>query len=339
MALQFIEGYDAYDPANAGTDLSPGKWDARAGTFVNITTGRLGVGRAMNYTTAATSTTKSVSNLAVFIFGVAFKMVATPSAEDMLIVNEGGTQQFKVTINAARKLEVYDAASALQGTSTTAFTVGTWYYMEVKGSFVGTGAVGSVEVKVEGTQEINATTIDIVNGSNVYCDEFQLLGNTADIHYDDMYVCDATGALNNDFLGDSRIDIFFPDADDSIQWTALVGTLGNYEDVDDNPSDEDTTYVFSSTAPDIDLYTTENMDAGVGTVHGVQVVARGRKLDAGTRNIKLKAVSGATTQTSAAIPLSTTYANYPIMYEDSDGGGTAWTKTLVDAMKIGIEVA
>jgi hypothetical protein len=261
-------------------------------------------------------------------------MTASPAQETFLEFYEASVANFKVRLNTSRKIEVLDTAGTIVGTSSMALSVGVWYYIEIKAVI---GNTGSVEVKVDSNTEINATSIDIMNSANAYIDNMILFGNTAILSFDDLYLLDTTGAINNDFLGDSRIDPFFPTADSTTQWLPSAGVT-NYTNVDDTAPNGDTDYVYSSTPGDIDLYDFGNMPIGTGEVFGVQVVANARKMDAGTRNLKVKVKSGATTQTSVTLTLSTTYANHIAMFEDSDGAGTVWDKTLVDAAQIGIEV-
>lgn len=330
MALLFIEGFDVY---NSSSQLSPGKWDILNGA-PTFTTGRLGINKCIILASNSEYIEKLVNNIGPFVIGFAMKLVASPSAETILECYEGGVANFKVQVNTSRKLEVTNTAGTIVGTSTLALGVGTWYYIEIKATISNTG---SVEVKIDSATEINATSIDIMNSANTYIDNIRLRGNSADIAIDDFYLLDTTGTINNNFLGDSRIDPFFPTADNTVQWTPSTGT-DNFAMVDDAIPDGDSTYVYSSTPGDIDLYDFTDMPVGTGDVFGVQVVANARKMDAGSRSLKLKIKSGVTTQTSATIPLSTTYANKIAIFEDSDGAATPWTKILVDAAQIGIEV-
>lgn len=329
MTLLFIEGYDVY---NDSTELS-GKWDSVTGTMIFQSPGRLGVHKSLRYS-SADITEKTISNQATVVIGFGFKMVATPVAGSIIEFDEGGVQQARVAINTARKLEVYDAADALQGTQATALTVGVWYYIEIKLIVSNTG---SVEVKQDGTQIINATSIDVQNSANVYTDNVKVTGISSSFDVDDLYLLDSVGSINTDFLGDSRVDPYLPNAADTTVWSNTGGGA-NYLDVDDNPPDDDTSYVYSANSGDIDYYGVEDLPTAVTTVHGVQVVGRARKLDAGTRQIKLKIKSGANIQDSAAISLSTGYLNYINITETSDGATTAWTKSTADAALVGLEV-
>lgn len=329
MTLLFMEGYDVY---NDSTELV-GKWSNVTGTLTFQSPGRLGVHKSLRYGTSD-ETEKVIPNQATLVVGFGFKLVATPVAGSVLVFEEGGVQQARLAINTSRKLEVYDAADALQATQVTALTVGVWYYIETK---IIVSDTGSVEVKQDGTQVINATSIDVQNSANVYADNFKITGISTNIDIDDLYMLDSTGTLNNDFLGDSRVDPYFPNAVDTTVWSNTGGG-DNYLDVDDNPPDEDASYVFSANSGDIDFYNVEDLPTAVTTVHGIQVVGRARKLDAGSRDIKLKIKSGATVQDSATIALSTGYVNYTLITEASDAGTTAWTKTTADAALVGLEV-
>lgn len=332
MALKFIEGFDLYTDSS---QLSPGKWDNASGT-ASFTTGRLGINKCI----ALGNTMfieKTVTNIGTGYWGFGFKLGTSPAAGNILIGYEGGVANFYVSISVGRYLEVKDAAGTIQATSATPLSVGIWYYIEGKAII---GNTGSVEVKVDTSQVINATSIDIQNSSNAYITSYRFYGNSGTFYFDDHYFLDSTGTTNNTYLGDCRVDPFLPTADTADKdWTPSTGVV-NYQMVDDPTApDGDSTYVYSALVGDIDLYDFADMPIGTGDVYGLQVVANARKMDAGTKNIKLKVKYDATTQDSSSISLSTTYANKTAIFETSDGVNTAWTKATVDAAKIGIEVA
>jgi len=66
--------------------------------------------------------------------------------------------------------------------------------------------------------------------------------------FDDLYVCDSTGSLNHDFLGNVKVVAIFPDANGDVNaWTGSGGSA-HYTYVDENPVDDDTAYVESATS-------------------------------------------------------------------------------------------
>ena len=61
--------------------------------------------------------------------------------------------------------------------------------------------------------------------------------------YDDWYVCDNSGPVNNNFLGDVQVGLLLPNAaGDAAGWTGSGGGA-HYGYVDENPLDSDASYV------------------------------------------------------------------------------------------------
>lgn len=336
MSLLFIEGFDTY---GATSDVSPGKWDTANTTGMTVLSpGRLGVFSAMRLGVSSQLLKQSLGTPATIIWGGGIRLDGAGDDSIILEFRDSGSIQVKVVVNTANKLEFQDSASSVLGTTTNALSVGVWSYVEIK--ILINDTIGTIDVEFNESVELAAATLDTKNTANAYVNEILVRGQSNNVTYDDMYIIDTLGAQahNKDFLGDSRVDPFFPTADGTTSdWGVSSGT-NHWELVDDNPPDGDATYIFSDTLNDIDLFEIEDTPAGAGTIHGIQIVGNARKLDAGARNIRLKAISGATTQNGGSQALGTTYQNYTEVFETSDGSTTAWTPTTVDSAKIGVEV-
>jgi Concanavalin A-like lectin/glucanases superfamily len=97
-----------------------------------------------------------------------------------------------------------------------AITGSVWVYLELRATTDPTA--GAFEVRVDGETWVAATGQNTRNTANSSVDSVALGwsyypgggGPTAD--YDDLYVCDATGATHNDFLGDVRVQTLRPTA-------------------------------------------------------------------------------------------------------------------------------
>lgn len=336
MSLLFIEGFDTY---GAIGDVSPGKWDTAVTTGMTIISpGRLGVFNAMRMGISSNMLRQNLGTPVIVIWGAAIRLDGVGDGSTIVEFRDSGSVQVKAIINSSNQLELQNSASAVLATSTTVFTIGVYAYVEIKVTI--DNSTGAVEAEFDESADILTTSIDTQNTANAYVNEILVRGQTNNITYDDMYILDTLGAQthNKAFLGDSRIDPFFPDADGTTSDWGVSSGVNHWELVDENPPDGDATYIFSDTLNEIDLFEIEDTPAGAGTIHGIQIVGNARKIDAGARNIRLKAISGATTQNGASQGLATTYANYIELFETSDGTTTAWTTTTVDAAKIGVEV-
>jgi hypothetical protein len=142
-----------------------------------------------------------------------------------------------------------------------------------------------------------------------------------DLYVDDVYVCDTSGAQNNDFLGDVRVETLRPDADTAqADWTPSTGT-DHYAVVDDAPGYDGADYVESDTAGHVDLWEYGDLGSTPQSIHAVQLVTAMQKTDAGTREARALLKSGTTTANGATRQLSTTWEQFEDLHEtDPDTG-------------------
>jgi hypothetical protein len=232
-------------------------------------------------------------------------------------------------------------STTLLGTSsnTNILQSGTWSYVEVKATI--NDSTGSVEVKVDGTQELLLTGIDTRNAGNLNITKLRFFGHTgtgAYTYYDDIYVCDTTGSSPyNDFLGDVRVLEIVPDgAGDLTDFTPSSGA--NYAAVDDATHDSDSTYVESSTSTHTDLYSFANPDSTASTVYAVKVVAVAKKTDVGVQDIQLAAKVGTTTSTSSNISLSDSYDEYEYIMTQNPDTTAAWSISDINSTQAGFKI-
>lgn len=111
--------------------------------------------------------------------------------------------------------------------------------------------------------------------------------------------------------------------------------------VDDNPPDEDTTYIHSLTPGNQDTFTFPDIYIASGDVYGVNVFNRVRKDDQfNVRTIKPLIRSGGTTAagTAQAVP-DATYAYRWEVFDGNPVGSVAWTVASVNAAEFGVEDA
>jgi hypothetical protein len=223
-----------------------------------------------------------------------------------------------------------------------------WNYVECKVTISNT--VGVVEVRVNGKTVINLTSADTNNGG---ADEVTMLrmvghnnsgGSTAELQHlmDDLYVCDGSGSVNNDFLGPLKIEQLAPDGvGDSSQFTPSAGS--NWQNVDDTASDDgDTTYNQSSTTAHKDLFTCGNLTNITGTIHGVQVTSVCCITQPQPFGVKPKVKSSTTEGTGGTRGIGSPtpdYVGHQSVFEQDPNIAGAWTTTTVNAMQIGYEVA
>jgi hypothetical protein len=126
----------------------------------------------------------------------------------------------------------------------------------------------------------------------------------------------------------------------SVNTPVLYGTItaSNAGCLQEAKQDAGTTYVFSSTAGDIDLYNLGDMTVTPTDIACVQVRGFGLKTDAGTCSGRLKLKSGSTTVNGSTVNVTTSYANLPPIIQTTDPNtSAAWTLSGVNGIVIGQE--
>jgi hypothetical protein len=231
-------------------------------------------------------------------------------------------------------------------TGSTVLSEGVWYYVEVK--FQSHNSAGLCTVKVNGVQEFAATSLDTLNNNNNYGGGFLFCTNVPDavtpaLEYDDIYINDTAGSVNNDFLGDVTIKMLTPNGNGNS--SQMVGSdadsTDNYLHVDDGATptvDDDTSYVESATSSNKDTYAYSNL-SGVASVKAVNIKTIGRKIDGGAADGIAVARSVATEADSAALGFTTSYLIKPFIRETDPDTSAAWAVAAVDAAEFGVKVA
>ena len=111
----------------------------------------------------------------------------------------------------------------------------------------------------------------------------------------------------------------------------------NYADVNENPPDDDTTYVQDSTSGHKDLYAYGSV-SGLSTIHGIQIATDARVTDAGSLSLKTLAKSAGVESDDAGQPVAaSTYETYTRVME-TDPSGNAWTEATLNAAQFGVGV-
>ena len=218
---------------------------------------------------------------------------------------------------------------------------GVFYYMELQVT-IDDSPNGQAEARVNGVTWVSVVNGDTKNTANASANVLQLHGagggTARTANYDDLYLCDDAGSYNKDFLGDVRVEVIMPEgAGATTDWTPLVGA--NWEDVDEIPPDDDTTYVATATATDVDTYEFGDVTPTTGTVLAVTTYMFARKDDAGARVINSVVRPVATDYASGAShSVGDSYAYYSDLYEENEEVAGVWTIATVNASEFGIKL-
>lgn len=336
MTLRFIDSFDHYVTA----DITE-KWTSRASSIISAGNGRRGTA-SLRLTSNAQNAIKTIDAQGTWVVGFAMKVDSLPaSTVPFLQLLDAGTVQVDVRLVTDGTLRVTRNGTTL-GTSTFALSTGQFYYIEFK--CVIHNSTGTYEVRVDGSTKVSGTGADTQNTANATANQISLgaiNGSTVTTDFDDLYVCDGAGSVNNDFLGDRRVDAYLPSGNgNSSQLTGSDGnSTDNYLLTDDNPANDDTDYVEHATVGNKDTYGMADMSHTPSSISGVQVLASAKKDDAGARSIATVTRSGITDFDGATQPLSTSYAYYADIREVDPNTSAAWTKTNFNASEHGVKVA
>lgn len=353
MALLFMDGFDTYGTSGASVDLGQAGYAASISVGASNAT-RTGRGLCVNMTPGfglqqSCRFRRAHETRDEIVMGIAYKTQFTGLARivGLLYDNRFGTIKGQIGVyknaQAGISVGVYDSSgnqSLYAATGPNIIFPNVWQYVEVKykpGSYI--------IVRVDG-----ATVLSVGGGANPSCpalinmvdffagtDEASLSGGTK--WYDDLYICDTTGALFNDFCGDVVIHGLTPNGDAGPnEFAPFGGGLQNYTCVDDIPPDEDLSYLYSNTLGQKDMFTVDALPSNIIDVLAVSVNARVKKDAAGTSNIKLNCKYGDDEVSSEAMTLTTQYVNKFHIFETAPDGGS-WNKIKATNMRIGMEIA
>lgn len=227
----------------------------------------------------------------------------------------------------------------LLGTSTTpVVTANAWRHLECKVLIHLTA--GTVEVRAEGITVLNLSGIRTLGNVGSPATSVGIVsvlspqdGGSPAMYLKDYIIWDSTGAANTNFMGSCQVLKLTPNGDTTLGWTPSTGTTG-YNLINETTPDDDGTYISAPfPLPGNSQFTLTDLPLNVSSVRGVQLMHRSRKTDGGDGNIQTSAVSGANTGNGADRPITTAYT-YMWDIFDLDPSGSAWSRTLVNALQL-----
>lgn len=337
MALLFMEGFEV-DGADA-TALGR-KW-AQATSPGSAQTGRLhgtALG-AQGATRLRTPVLTAATGTVVLGFGYKDRTSGSAANGFEIRVLSGATEQltlrFVQVTSSTFRIDLYRGATLLD--SSAAYATGSWHYFEFK-AVIATGTGGSYSLRRNTVEAFSDTGVNTANSGAANWNVVYFHGNSATgaPTFDDIYILDGTGSALNDFLGDSTIEGRLPSGDGTTtDWTPSSGS-DHYTLLADST---DATRVTSTTAGHVDLLTFDPLSFITGDIHCVMAFATAQLDSLGTRELRLKALSGATTDDGAVqVVGSTSYATFLEIFDVDPDTTTAWTVAGVNAAEFGFEL-
>lgn len=349
MSLVFMEGFETYRDADGDSvsldDLNK-FWDEVVGGFPAIKTGRDGgfslrIGSSGN---PAALKTKFIADDSKISIGFGYYIGNVISTNILTIRDASGNDKFTLKLQSDGDLEV-DAAGAghdiAESTSDQPISAATWYFIELEVVFNGT--TGSWLLKVDGTEKLNSTSKDTIPtgvSTNWRYVEFRSAGQVTlsdNARFDDIYICDSTGSINNQLLGEAKITISQPNGDTATEdFTPSTGS-DSYALIDEQePNDAD--YVESGTNGHKNLHDYSNVSVA-GTIHGINVRTRAQKTGAQDVRLISKAKSGATNSDGSEEPASPDLVEHSRILETDPNTSSKWIESNLNSAQFGFEVS
>lgn len=347
MALKHIEGFDYCSTAGEITSIYE-TFDLTGTTVMEVVTGSARYGRGLRVAVGGGigqggrgSLGKIVGGTEdTMITGFAFKPDGDSNGAWIAGFYEGTTNHIDLRESGGnpKTLAITRNGTTLES-ETDAIVLGRWHYIEMK---VTIGDAGSWEVRINGVTIMSGSG-DTKNGGTGYVDRVWLGPHTGteenyDLDFDDWYVCDDTGSVNNNFLGDMRVVALYPDgAGTTTQWDPSAGS--NWQNVDETPVDGDTTYNSTNVPNELDLYTLTNLPETANTIHGIRQIVRHRKAEAGTKFIRQLIRTGSTNYEGPDLTVGDAYDYDSQLRETNPNTAVAWTESNINTgLEAGVKV-
>lgn len=336
--LIFYDGFDDNTSASASTE-----WIANNTAVFSTARPRSGarslqINNSGEHCRIVFSTISSTTNSTDVIVGIAYNLnvASIDAVQTFLSFLEGTGDHINLRITNGNVLRLYRGSTQI-GSDGPTVSFDTWTYLEVRAIIHDT--TGVAELRVNGQAPSIVFSGDTRNGGAGVIDGIRLGAPTGigpgTYYIDDFYVVDRTVAGSN-YLGDVRVDSLVVDGPgDDDDFTPLTGA--NYENVDDETPDSDTTYNESAAVNAKDTFTLQDTLNQGATIYGVAHIMTVRKTDAGSRTVRGLLKSGATTANQITRAPNTTYQTF-FQHNENVPGGTGWTEANVNGLKVGYEI-
>jgi hypothetical protein len=224
-----------------------------------------------------------------------------------------------------------------------AFALNIWHYFEFQVT-VRTGINGAYELRHNEVNVMSGSAVNLAEGGSDGADAHGFGYNSGGqvVKFDDIYILDNQGTVNNNFLGDSVIVGLLPDGEgNQNDFTPSTG-IDNSALVDDaSASPSETDYVSSDTNTHQDWYTYGDLPAtGLGAIRAVSVISDAAMETVGNRTLKPKFRAVSTTEGDGAnfVVQGTSVLSHPVIMEVDPVTTTTWTQSEIDGGEFGIEV-
>lgn len=333
MSLVFTDGFDVGDVAI--------KWLKESNTTA-ISPGRHGTGRHIRITGASSDdATRAFAAQSKLFIGFAFRTSHILGQDVVALYGDAGlTTHHVLELNSSGLLRANRGATII-ATGTTQLFPNVWYYIEIEATVSDVSGVFNVRLNGATSNEISFTGDTKNGGTATTLDKVGLQspsGSAARLaDFDDLYIANDSGSLNNTWLGDTRIQTLRPNGAGATTQLTPTGSANNWENVDDDPYNT-ATYNSSATVGQRDTYTLTDLIASTVTVKGVVNNLIAGSTDATPTNLKGVVRSAGTNYDDSTYPLAAAPLTYQTPRDVDPATSAAWTVAAVNALEAGAEV-
>jgi hypothetical protein len=312
-AYLFADGFDNYNSAGLMYDVVNGSVTYSSG-FARFAPPAGLPGQGVKFASFGAYIRKNlIRNEASLIIKAAvnFAGLGTFPINPFLGALDSGSFQWTLCVTPSGALAIIKGNSGATQviTGPSVVTTGVWYNIELQVTIA--GVLSNANVWVNGFAAIAATNINCQNTGNAFANTVALgdlnSNGLVNMLADDFRIWDATGGTQNAPIGiDSRLVTKLPSGAGASTNFTPNGAAANWQCTDDNPPDDDTTYVSGAAAGLVDAY---GMPSAGFTQPPVMVVSRSRirKDDGAVRSVQIGVQSGGASNASGAANAASTY--------------------------------
>lgn len=258
-----------------------------------------------------------------------------PPETFLQLKNAAGTDHVSFTMNFLTRTITMNYQTGSTDCVIGSFAYNSWNFLQVR-VHIG-NSDGSIQCWQNGTSIGSVINVDTENTGGPTCHQWTLTSGNQ-IRFANLLIYTETGAVPNVRTPETRIYAALSNANGASTGFTANGATNNWECIDEQPSDDDSTYVSAAAAPTSDLYDYPAQAIAAGAaVYGVAVEYNARKDDAGANEIDGLIRSGGTTYAGGTPNvLTSTYQRFRRLWDTDPATAAQWTTANANAAQTGV---
>jgi len=346
MALLFCDNFENW---TSTASTYPGPWVNATGSwtsgpsFANVNSVVSNVYQSATGSENGLSVGFPDSGTIIVNFRAAFENVSSSDNGVILWFFDGTTVQSSLRLQPNGYFAFYRGlTTAKLGESTNFYPYNLNEYLDIELKVTFHNTTGIVGLRVNGVTEIDLTNQNTRASSNNVANQIRIgrssSSQAARPFFKHFILMDTAGSVMNDFIGPVDVTSLRPNADGEYDdWTANTGT--RFAAVNQAVTDNDTTFVSSSTPGDQVTFQLGNLPSGVTDVFAVFPQMQIRREQGTTRICKFLMRSGIDDELGTKeLAIGPTYAFRQEAITTSPFTTNAWDVAEVNGLELGVEI-